>query len=238
MDYRHYIHDGDKVQACLAEVEGNRLVAKKPLKIVIPARFAERGLAFVGISTRIVGIYAIIVDDQYYGVSMACAMMNITPSSTAKVMYDDDEYYEFSFDAGATICPQLNLVKIDTLVYNIYDEIISKGRVPWYLSYELLGALFDTAKEHAGANIGQQQEVTELMVSIIARDPDNRVMYYRQVAAIDPKKKPVFIPLKSVAYAATNTLNKLAGSYAKDGMVSALVTPTERVERLEGLLRA
>jgi hypothetical protein len=237
MDHRQYVHDGDKVKACLAEV-GDRLVAKKPLKIVIPARFAERGLAFVGINTRIVGIYAIIVDDQYYGVSVACAMMNITPSSTTKVMYDDDEYYEFSFDAGATICPQLNLVKIDTLVYNIYDEIISKGRVPWYLSYELLGSLFDTAKEHAGANIGQQQEVTELMVSIIARDPDNRVMYYRQVAANDPKKKPVFIPLRSVAYAATNTLNKLAGSYAKDGMVSALVTPTERVERLEGLLRA
>lgn len=238
MDHRNYIHDAEKVKAALVEMPGNRLVAKKPLKVVIPARFAERGLAFVGINTRIVGIYAIIVDDQYYGVSVACAMMNITPSSTTKVMYDDDEYYEFSFDAGATICPQLNLVKIDTLVYNIYDEIISKGRVPWYLSYELLGSLFDTAKEHAGANIGQQQEVTELMVSIIARDPDNRVMYYRQVAASDTKKQPVFIPLRSVAYAATNTLNKLAGSYAKDGMVSALVTPTERVERLEGLLRA
>jgi hypothetical protein len=252
MDHRHYIHDPDRVKSYLREVSGGRvatdegqstevnnarLVAAKPVKIVIPARFAERELAYVGIDTRIVGIFAMIVDDQYYGVSLANAMMRITPSSTSKVMYDEDEYYEFSFDAGATVCPQLDLVKIDTLVYNIYDEIISKGRVPWYLSYEQLGMLFDTAKEHAGANIGQQQEVTELMVSIIARDAEDRTKYYRQVIAQDPQKKPVFIPLRSVAYAATNTLNKLAGSYAKDGMISALVTPTERVERLEELLR-
>ncbi len=238
MDFRQYIHDADKAKSYLAEVEGDRLVARKALKIVIPCRFAERGLAYVGINTRIIGIFAIIVEDQYYGVSLANAMMPITPSSTNKVMYDEDEYYEFSFDAGATVCPSLQLVKIDTLVYNIYDEILSKGRVPWYLSYELMGQLFDTAKEHAGANIGQQQEVTELMVSLIARDPDNRIMYYRQVVAQDPKRSPVFIPLRSVAYAATNTLNKIAGSYAKDGMISALVTPTERVERLEALLTA
>jgi hypothetical protein len=236
MDYRHYIHDGEKAKSYLREV-GDSLVTTKGCKIVIPARFAERGLAYVGIDTKIIGIFAIIVEDQYYGVSLTNAMMRITPSSTNKVMYDEDEYYEFTFDAGATVVPSLQLVKIDTLVYNIYDEIISKGRVPWYLSYELMGMLFDTAKEHAGANIGQQQEVTELMVSLIARDADDRVKYYRQVIGVDPKKKPAFIPLRSVAYAATNTLNKLAGSYARDGLISALVTPTERVERLEDLLR-
>lgn len=237
MDHRQYIHDGAKAQSYLREVEGDRLVTTRGCKIVIPVRFAERGLAYVGIDTRIVGIFAIIVEDHYYGVSLANAMMRITPSSTNKVMYDEDEYYEFTFDPGATVCPSLQLVKIDTLVYNIYDEILAKGRVPWYLSYEMMGKLFDTAKEHAGANIGQQQEVTELMVSIIARDEEDRTKYYRQVVASNPNKLPAFIPLRSVAYAATNTLNKVAGSYARDGLISALVTPTERVERLEDLLR-
>jgi hypothetical protein len=237
MDYSHYIHDAAKVHSALAELPNGSLVAKKAIKIVIPARFAERGLAFVGIETSIVGIYAIILEDQYYGVSTTNAMIRITPSSTNKVTYDDDEYYEFSFDPGATIIPSLDLVKIDTIVYNIYDELLGKGRVPWYMSYELMGGLFDTAKDHAGANVGQQQEVVEMMVSLITRDESNRVEYYRRVVAQDPKKRPAFIPLRSVAYAATNTLNKVAGSYARDGMVSALVTPTERVERLESLLR-
>lgn len=243
MDFRNYVRDAAKVQAALAEVSDGRtdkLVAKQPVKIVIPVRFAERELAFVGIETRVVGIFAIIVEDQYYAVSICNAMMRLTPTATTKVLYDDDEYYEFSFDAGAVICPSLALVKIDTLVYNIYDEILAKGRVPWYMGYKEMGQLFDTALEHAGANVGQQQEVTELMVSLVARDEEDRTKYYRQVI-MSPgdllKKKPAFIPLRSVAYAATNTLNKLAGSYARDGLVSALVTPTERVERLEELLR-
>lgn len=241
MDHRNYIRDAAKVHSYLRELDDGRWVAKKAVKIVIPVRFAERDLAFVGIETTIVGIFAIIVEDHYYAVSLACAMMRITPSSTTKVMYDDDEYYEFTFDAGATICPSLNLVKIDTLVYSIYDEILSKGRAPWYLGYRELGQMFDTAQEHAGANVGQQQEVTELMVSLVARDPADRTKYYRQVIQSDQDlitKKPAIIPLRSVAYAATNTLNKLAGSYARDGLVSALATPTERVERLEALLRA
>ena len=245
MDYRHYVRDAARVQSALVEMPGKRpgefqLVAKQPVKIVVPVRFAERELAFVGIDTSVVGIFAIILEDQYYAVSMACAMMRLTPSSTTKVMYDDDEYYEFSFDAGATICPSLHLVKMDTLVYSIYDEILSKGRVPWYLGYKEMGQLFDTAQLHAGANVGEQQEVVELMVSLVTRDADNRAMYYRQVInspADFLRKKPAFIPLRSVQYAATNTLNKLAGSYARDGMVSALATPTERVERLEELLR-
>lgn len=240
MDHSKYIHDAPRVHSYIRELPDGRLVAAKPFKIVVPCRFAERGLAYVGIETSIVGIFAIIVEDQYYAVSIACAMMRITPSATTRVTYDEDEYYEFSFDAGAVIVPTTMLVKTDTLVYNIYDEILAKGRVPWYMGYEEMGQLFDSAKYHANANIGQQPEVTELMVSLVARSQENRVVYYRQVLNTpeDLKtKKLAFIQLRSVAYAATNTLTKLAGSYAKDGMISALVTPTDRVERIEGLLR-
>ena len=240
MDYRQYVHDAGKIQAALVEVPGDRLVAKKALKIVIPVHYIEKSLAYVGIETRIVGIFGIIVEDHYYAVSMACAMMRITPSSTGKILIDDEEFYEFSFDAGATVCPSLQLVKIDTLVYNIYDEILSKGRVPWYLGYQELGMLFDTAQEHAGANVGMQQEVVEMMVSLISRDPNDRAVYYRQVIQSKAdliNKKPVFVGMRSVSWSATNTLNKVAGSYAKDGMVSALVTPTVRVERIEAILR-
>lgn len=241
MDHSKYIHDAQKVQAYIRELGDGRLVTTKGLKIVTPVRFAERGLAYVGIETRIVGIFALIVEDQYYGVSIANAMMRITPSSTNRVTYDDDEYYEFTFDPGATIVPATMLVKVDTLVYNIYDEILAKGRVPWYMKYEEMGQVFDTAYYHAGASIGQQPEVTELMVSLVSRSETDRAVYYRQVVKTEEDlltQLLAFIPLRSVAYAATNTLNKLAGSYAKDGLISALVTPTDRVERIEALIRA
>jgi hypothetical protein len=50
------------------------------------------------------------------------------------------------------------------------------------------------------------------------------------------KKPPVYIPLRSVTYTATNTTNKLAGSYFQEGLVSALVSPSERKERIESIL--
>ena len=65
-------------------------------------------------------------------------------------------------------------------------------------------------------------------------------MYYRSVInnRSDLKKNPpVFIPLRSVVYGATNTTNKLAGSYFNEGVISALVSPSTRIEPIEELLR-
>ena len=240
MDPKKLIHAAKNVHSALAELEDGRLVAKKAVKIYIPSRFAERGLASIGIETQIVGIYAIVVDDAYYGISLVNAMIRIEPTSTMKVMINGDEYFEFYFEPGSTVMSSTHLVKTDTLVYRIYDEIISKGRVPWYLGYSELGKIFDTAKYHAGANVGTNHEVTELIVSMISRDPKNRHQYYRRtIKSLDDLQKnpPAYIPLRSVTYAATNTTNRLAGSYFNNGLVSALVTPADRVERIEDLLR-
>ena len=240
MDPRKLIRDPKRVLSTLKELPDGSLVTTKGCKIYIPTRFAERGLAQVGVEVRIVGIFAMVVEDTFYSTSLTNAMHHIDPSSSMKIMIDDDEYYEFSFDPGAKVLMSLDLVKNDVLTYSIYDEIISKARKPWYLSYLDLGRIFKSAKKHANANIGSNQEVTELLVSLISRDSDNRQLYYRQTVKSMHDvlvRPPAVIPMKSVQYAATNTFNKLAGSYFKDGVNSALVTPTDRVERIERLLR-
>ena len=239
MDIQKLVRSAPEVHAALTELEDGRVVTKKPVKIYIPTRFADRGLASIGSEIYIVGIYAITVNDLHYGVSVVNAMMRIEPTSLMKVVIDHDEYYEFFFEPGSTVFPSTQLVKTDTLVYRIYDEIISKGHVPWYLGYTELGRLFDSAKYHAGANIGENPEVTELIVSMIARDSKDRRFYYRQVVKnLDDveKRPPVFIPLRNITYGATNTTNKLAGSYFNEGMTSALINPADRSERIESLL--
>lgn len=241
MNVKNLVRDADKVKAALAEVEGGKLVALKPVKIYIPTRFAERGLATIGIETQICGVYAMTVEDSFYAVSMINAMVPIEPSSMMKILINDDEYFEFEFDKGATVIPLLDLLKTDSLVYKIYNEIIAGGHTPWYLDYKDMALIFDTAKEHAGANIGQNHEVTELLVSMVARNAKNRNEYYRHaIKDIGDliTNPPVFIPLRSVEFAASNTLNKLAGSYFSRGVVSALVNPTDRMERLDAILQA
>lgn len=241
MDIKKLIRDAEKIHSVLVELPDGRLVTKKALKIYVPVRFEEHGLAYIGIETIIVGIYAMVLDDTYYAISLVNAMIKIEPTSIIKIDVNGVGYYEFSFDAGAVVMSSTNLVKNDSLVYLIYDEIISKARVPWYVSYIDLGKLFNTSMYHAGANIGGNHEITELMVSLISRDNHDRHKYYRQtIKNLDDviSKPPTYISLKSVAYSATNTTNKLAGSYFHSGVVSALVDPSTRVERIEKIISA
>jgi hypothetical protein len=240
MNPKELIRDADKVHACLEVLEDRSVRAKRAVKIYIPSRFAERGLATIGIETHIVGIYAITCEDKYYGVSLVNAMIRIEPTSTMKVTFNEDECYEFYFEPGSTVFSSIDLVKTDILVYKIFDEIASKGHVPWYVGYRELGLLLDTAKKHAGAGIGETHEVMELIASMISRNSENRHEYYRHsVQTLDELETnpPAFIGLRSVQYAATNTTNKLLGSYFDEGLVSSLVNPTERVERIESIIR-
>lgn len=241
MDISGFVRDAPRIHANLREMPDESLVTIKGCKIYIPARFTERNLASVGIETHIVAIFAIVVEDKYYASNIANAMIKIEPTTTNKVSINGDEYLEFVFEPGSTVTKSLQLVKVNTLVYRIYDEFFAKGRVPWYLGYKELAKIFDTSKHHAGANIGSSHEVTELLVSMVARSRDDKTVYYRQVAKSEDDlvtNPPVIVPLKSVVYSATNTLNKLAGSYMQDGIVSALVSPSDRQERIEGILRA
>jgi hypothetical protein len=239
MDIRNLIRDPDRIKACFTETPDGRLVTSKEVKIYIPARFEERNLAEVGVEVYIVGVYAVVLEDKYYSVSTINAMVRIEPNSILKMKINGVDHYEFTFKPGGTVISSLQLVKKDTLVYRLYDELFSKGRVPWYLNYYDLGTLLDSAKEHAGTNVGEKSEVIELIVSMLARDPTDRTKYYRMSAKTledVQQHPPAFIPLKSVFYAATNTTNKLAGSYFSHGVVGSLVSPADRTERLEALL--
>ena len=240
MQASDFVRDPERVKAQRVLLPNGSVVTKQGCKIYFPVRFTERFLANVGAEIRVVGLYAMVVEDKYYSTCNVNAMMQITPSTINKVKFGNEDFYECVFDKGAVVIPSIDLVKQDVLVYRIYDELFSKGNVPWYVSYEDLGYIFATAKKHANANIGQDSMVTQLLVSLISRDPTDRNKYYR--ATIKSRRElidrpPAFIPLKSVTYAATNTTNKIAGSYFSVGVKSALVSPAERVEKIEEILR-
>ena len=132
------------------------------------------------------------------------------------------------------------LPRQDTYVFQLFDEIASRAHIPWYMNYEDLGRILETAKYHANANVGTSPEIIELFISLVTRSPKDRHMYYRQVVKTDDDLKrilPDYISVRDVEHGATNTSTKFAGSYMDDGVISALSTPSTRVERIEGLLR-
>jgi hypothetical protein len=233
--------DTQAVYASRATLPDGSVVTKTGCTIYIPTWFEEKGLATIGSDIFIAGLYLITLPDKACAVSLINAMMQITPSKFSVVKIEGESYYEFAFDKGARIIKTTQLVKDNKFVYKIYNGIFSQGKVPFYLSYHSLAKVFDSALKYSGANIGSNQEVTELVVSIIARSAKDMSKYYREVVQSLGELKtnpPVLIALRNVAYAPSNTLDKLAGSYMETGVISALNRPATRTERIEEILRA
>ena len=236
-----YKRDAKAALSYLTENAAGQIIAKKSCKIQIPVRFTEVGLGEIGINTYSYGFFPIIFDTNEYAVINVCAMVSLNPVKLTTISVNEVDYYEFSFDAGQVVIKTTDLLRKEALMYNVLDEFIFKGKLPWYAEYEDVGKLLDTAKHHAGSNVAQNLEVIEFIASMVTRSSNDRTKYIRTVAqsyADVTLDKVDFVPLKSVFYSVNSTLNKIAGSYFNDGVTSALVNPTSKVELIESVIRA
>lgn len=227
------------VQERLIEREDGSIYTTVPCKIQVPERYLSRHLASIGTEVNVLGFFAIIMEDRYYGVSTTLAMMRLTPHSTETVTVQDTPYLEFHFEAGDTVFASTELVKNDTLTYYVYDEFVAKGRIPWFYNYFDLARLFETAQEHAGINLGNRA-ILDLIISTIARNPDDYTQLYRHILERPEQvtqTPPAVVPFRSVIWNTSDTTSKLIGAYPGDALTSALVNPSESVERIEQLLR-
>lgn len=235
MNPKQLTRDADKVNATLEEV-GDQLITTKGCKIYIPTRYAEKGLINVGDDTYITMLYAMVVDDRYYAVSLVPAKGRIEPDVTNTVSMLGDEYFEFIFEPGSVVIGNLNLVQDKNITFDIHEELIGRGKIPWYLDYDDVGKLFDEAPKHAGVKVGANHAILEMIASTVARYEEDPTQFYRQIKD-KVNVKPFYVPFKSVSYGASNTTAKLMGAYWNEGLTSALVNPTDNVEAIEELLR-
>lgn len=232
-----WIRDGNRVKSNFKKL-GEKWITTKTCHIFFPCHYEEKRLAMVTDRVDVVGIIMILVDDAYAVLSVN-AMLSLSPDETTMIEMEGEKYYKLTFDPGSVVMESTKVVKQDALPYQIYDSFISKGRIPWYVDYLDMCRLFETAKQYADVNVGSNPEVMQLMASLIARDKKDRTIYYRQIVKDknDTENRLVFIPIKSVEYGATNTVNKLGGSYFQTGVISSLNNPTEKVENIESILR-
>ena len=241
MNFKTLVRDRKRVLDSLSVRPDRSVITKTGCTIYFPTRFVDRSLAEIGVSNLCIGLFPIVIEEKYYSLVSVNSMIHLEPSEITKTSYEDTEYYELHFPRASVVIQSLTFVKDDVVLYRLYDELFSKGKIPWYIGYEDLGKLYDTAAKFAGSSVGSNPEVIQLLTSLITRNKYDRAEYYRTVVKnrrdlVD--NPPVFIPLKSVFWAATNTVNKLAGSYFSDGVTSALLNPSSRVEPIEAILRA
>lgn len=231
--------DSDAVLKHLRELDDGSIVTDTACKIIVPERYATRRLANIGTEVHILGFFAIILEDGTYGVSATTARMRITPSSTEIVEHQGVRYYQFQFFPGDRVVYDTNLVQDDTLTYYIYNEHVEKGNIPWYFNYFDMAHLLSTAVEHAGINLGNKA-VIELIISTMCRNKADMTQLYRHIFEKHSDVEtnpPIVVPFRSVIWNTSDTTSKLIGAYFGDSITSALVNPSERVERIEELLR-
>lgn len=238
--YTGLIRDPSKILSNLVVTETDQVITLKEAKIQTPVRYINRNLSNIDMETNIYGIYALIMEDEYYAVSDITAKIPINPYKIVIEKVRGIEYHSFYFEPNTIMINNLNVVQQDTLMYNLLDEFDFLGKIPWYLTMEDLAKLFDKAKDFAGSDVASRYETIELLVSIISRQSNDRDKFYRTL--IKDKNEllsnpPDFIPLNSVFYL-PDTYNKLAGNRLDQGIISSLINPNENIEHIEQLLRS
>lgn len=232
------VRNSEKVLGSLLDLPGKPVITKKKISIQFPVRFNEIGLATVGAETFVFGLFAMVLETGEYAICNVNSLIELGKGLVEKFYVGEVEYFNFTFQPGDVVFKTKELVCRPALIYTAIDELIFKGKIPYYIEYDDMGKIFDTAKKFARTSAEILPSVTEFMAAYIGRDPDNRIKFIRETAK-DQKdfKKVKWVPMQSVYWSAPGTVNKLAGAYFQDGIVSAIVNPSERVEKIERILR-
>lgn len=240
MQSKEFTRSKARVDSALKKV-GSTLIAQEPLRVHIPERFAERGLAEIEDVSYILGFMAIITEDNYYASATVTAMIRTEPDRIGRVVVDDVGYIELFYEKGSAVIASTDVVVNDNLPHRVYTEMLGKGRIPWYYGYDDISKMFVDTKKYNGVTIGADFAIWEYLAAALCRDPDDPSRYFRQrpnaKADVARGIKPLYIPLRNVSVGATNVTAKLGGSYTNDGITSALVSPSDRPEKIETLLR-
>jgi len=237
MDISLLKRNAEKVQASLTENKNHELITKTGCTIYVPTGYTDKGLAIISSEVSIVGIYAIVIDDKYYGVSKATTMLTIVPTTIDTILIDDEEYFKFDFEPGSVVVRNTMAVRDKKLVNYIMDYFIDYGHSPWFITYLDHAELFRDAKYFNDIRLSDNQAVFDIITAHISRDPKKFEEYYRHTAKSGAvvHEHPRFIATRDIANNTTSNLARINGSELQRAIKSALTAEPKRAEPLEEL---
>ena len=217
--------------------KGDGVVATDDFYIVFPERYLSKELAVMGQSVKLLSIYAIVDSNDNYAVVSAPIFMDVVPSLVTRTIIDGVVNVVLHIDKGSLFIPNRTALRNASFMYNLMEEFLMQGKVPWFMSYDDLSDIMLNSVKYAGNNVGNDIVAMEIMASIVARDSRDKHIPYRLVKN-KHKVKPAYIGLSNVYYAFDNTLSKLMGGYMKQGVTTAIVNPEETTSKVSSILRA
>lgn len=233
LDISSYKHNPDVIRKKL-EVKKNVTIAKDELMVMFPMRFMTRGLASIDINgCNTIAIYCIIDKNGNYAKVVNIINHNLIPTYTEEYRVNGIDYMGLHFEKDDLFLSTNTLIVSGKIMYDVFDEFYTKGKIPWYLDYKDIGLLFNKGNKYNGTDIGNDPLMYEILASVITRNSGDKGKMYR----LDPVGKPVYVGLNNRTYSFVNTGSKLIGGYFKEGITNAVVDPETSPSESVNILR-
>lgn len=217
------------------KIIGDVTITKKPIRIMFPERYINRGLGIMGIPAKILFIYAILDDDDNYALILAPIMGDVTPYNITTASVDDVDYKIMHFRENDVVISSNTMIRSDDFIYELFDEFYVKGNIPWYMEYDdTSNFLLETGK-YANSDIGKNPLTAEILASIIARDPKDKRIFFRQ--SENTKDKPVYVGLSNIYYSLGTTAAKLVGGYFSYNLATSITDKETETSAVSDILR-
>lgn len=216
---------------CLS-VKSDKTLAKKNLKIVFPDRYVTNGLAKIGNFVKLLGLYAIIDEDNNFSVFFTTIFHDVTPYIIHDATCTDGRAYKvLEIEAGTPIISDHTVLVTDNFIFDVCDEFYIKGNIPWYISYDMLPDILSESGYLNDGNIDKDRIIFEILSSMNGRGSD-KTEYYRHS---DPKESDHanWVALNNIYLAYKNTGSKVIGGYYGYGVTAAVLEPEEEVTSIE-----
>lgn len=214
-------------------LKDEKYVTSKRTIIEFPSWYKEKGLYDISDTTFIYGVFAIIIDDRY-SVSVIPTIMSTTPVMVTEVDKDGVSYTQFHYAPGDVLLNTSKVIMQPFLVYNIFDMFFMQAKIPWFIEYLDLCKIMDNTVTYGGTNFGKSYIGNEVLTSFITRSGKDKFTFYRQ----DKTKGIEYVDLMDVRYSTLSTVNKIAGNYFEESLVSALVQKEKKPTTLENHVRS
>ena len=228
--------DATKINADIT-VAGVTAITKKGCYIYIPVEYTSKELAFISNTIEIIGVFAISTDRKTYGVCGITTYVEITPTSFEEVDVDGVPYYEFCFDPGTVVFPNLEVSVISDPVYKIASYVYDYGKRPFWFNIIDDAELLSDTDIWNGFTVFGDQITADCYAAHTQRAANDSRVFFRSTLKKDSDiySKPQFIPLRNGSLNKTSRLAKLADVELKRGIRSALNVDPIRAEPLEDL---
>lgn len=210
----------------------NKIYCKEKAIIEFPKWYSDKELWTIGEYNYIYGVFCIIVGDKY-SVSCIPTLVQVNPVVVSEIEREGVTYVRFMFGENKSIVDNTIAVKQELLSYNMFSNFFLNANVPWYVEYKDMIKVMDNLPEYAKSNLGSDWVANELVVSFVARYKEDKKVFHRQ----NINSEYTYVDLNNVYYSAMSTLNKLAGNYYTESLVSALVQKEKEPTKLETLVR-